>query len=264
MSDPHSPPDWARLAPHWDPARSSPGDAKAAEDALDAAEHTAERVAGGGIRAAVLGVNDGLVTNLCLILGVVGAATPAATVRLTGLMSLLAGALSMAAGEWVSVRSQLEVAESMDEALRRAWRSSPPVVFARFARALRGFGLDGRTARRAEEQVALGDEPVSVAGRVMFGVTPDTTGSPMVAAFSSFALFAVGAFVPLVPWFFGEGVAAVVGSAALTGAVSLLVGGMLAKQSERPVWAGALRQLAIVAAASAVTFALGRLAGTSL
>ncbi|ROO89210.1 VIT1/CCC1 family predicted Fe2+/Mn2+ transporter [Actinocorallia herbida] len=260
----NEPPDWSRLAPHWDPAKATPGDAQAAGDELDAAERTAERVAGGGIRAAVLGGNDGLVTNLCLILGVVGAATPAATVRLTGLMSLLAGALSMAAGEWVSVRSQLEVAESMDGALRRAWEHSPPVVFARFARALRGFGLDRRTARQAEEQVALGDEPVTVAGRVIFGVTPDTTGSPMTAAVSSFVLFAVGAFIPLVPWFFTEGVTAVVLSAALTGTASLLVGGYLAGQSDRPVWAGALRQLAIVAGASAVTYVLGMLAGTSV
>ncbi|WP_344830304.1 VIT1/CCC1 transporter family protein [Actinocorallia longicatena] len=256
--------DWARLAPHWDPATASEDDGRAAEHALDAAEKTAERVAGGGIRAAVLGVNDGLVTNLCLILGVVGAHTEASTVRLTGLMSLLAGALSMAAGEWVSVRSQKEIAESMDGDLRRAWELSPPAVFARFSRGLRGFGLDRRTARRAEEEVTLAGSGPTVASRVIFGVTPDDGGSPVTAALSSLLLFGVGAFVPLVPWFFTEGTAAVVLSAVLTGAASLAVGGFLGLQSDRSWWWTALRQLLIVALASAITYGLGALAGTAV
>ncbi|MFD4653155.1 VIT1/CCC1 transporter family protein [Streptomyces sp. NPDC058441] len=117
-------PDWSVLAPRWDPSdpsqRSMQGDA-VTETELGAVGRTARRVAGGGIRAAVLGINDGLVTNLCLILGLAGAHAGAGTVRLSGLASLLAGALSMAAGQWVSLRGQREIAGGMEDALHRAW-----------------------------------------------------------------------------------------------------------------------------------------------
>ncbi|MEV6208487.1 VIT1/CCC1 transporter family protein [Kitasatospora sp. NPDC051914] len=258
-------PDWARIAPGWDPETRTDRDDEAAEAELAAIGRTAGRVAGGGIRAAVLGVNDGLVTNLCFILGIAGAAVDAATVRLSGLASLVAGALSMAAGEWVSVRGQREVAQGMENTLREAWRHSPPVVMAHLARSLRERGLDAETAVRATRGVVSAGRtarPTSL--RILFGVSVQDAGSPAVAAVSSLLLFAVGALVPLVPWFVTEGGAAVTASAVVTALASLAVGAALGLGSGRSAVLTALRQLLIVAAASAVTYGLGTLAGDAV
>ncbi|MFG2863597.1 VIT1/CCC1 transporter family protein [Streptomyces sioyaensis] len=256
-------PDWSVLAPRWDPSqRSVQGDA-VAEAELAALGRTARRVAGGGIRAAVLGVNDGLVTNLCLILGMAGAHASAGTVRLSGLASLLAGALSMAAGEWVSLRGQREIADGLEDALHRAWTYSPPVVLAHMAQGMRDRGLDAETATRASWGVATAKRTTrETALRILFGVSAEEGGSPMVAAVSSLLLFAVGAFVPLLPWFFTAGGPAAATSAAVTALASLAVGAVLGIGSgrRRVAWTAA-RQLLIVAAASAVTYALGALGG---
>ncbi|WP_016906275.1 VIT1/CCC1 transporter family protein [Streptomyces xiaopingdaonensis] len=255
---------WHQLAPDWDPAtRTADADAHAAAT-LDEANRTAQRVSHGGIRAAVLGVNDGLVTNLCLILGIAGASADSATVRLAGLASLLAGALSMAAGEWVSVRSQVEVAESMERALHRAWLLSPPTVLGRLSARMQGGGLDRPTAQRASRSLlAAGMRTRNSQVWVLYGVTPGDVGSPLVAAVYSLLLFVVGAFVPLLPWFLTSGGAALAGSMVLTGLASLGVGGVLGWQAGRAVWT-AVRQLLIVTAASAVTYLIGELAGTTV
>ncbi|MFF7209559.1 VIT1/CCC1 transporter family protein [Streptomyces sp. NPDC008238] len=256
-------PDWSVLAPRWDPAgRSAEGDA-AAEAELAAPARTAHRVTGGGIRAALLGVNDGLVTNLCLILGIAGASAAPGTVRLTGIASLLAGALSMAAGEWVSVRSRREIAGGMEDALHRAWTLSPPVVPAHMTRRMRDRGLDKETAVRASRGIVVARRTTrQTTLRILFGVSAQEAGSPMVAAVSSLLLFATGAFVPLVPWFLTSGTGAVAASAAVTALASLLVGAVLGSGAgpRKAAWTAA-RQLLIVAAASAVTYFLGVLGG---
>lgn len=257
--------DWAKLAPGWDPASRTEDTDTEAEAALDGIEKTARQVAGGGIRAAVLGVNDGLVTNLCLTLGVAGAATGAGTVRLSGLASLVAGALSMAAGEWVSVRSQVEVAQGIEKDLHRAWHLSPPVVLGRLARSMRQHGLDAETAERASEGVVSAKRTASKdSARILFGVNSDDAGSPVIAAVSSLLLFMVGAFVPLAPWFVTEGGTAVLWSASLTAVASLFVGGYLGVGSGRGPWWGAARQLLIVAVASAVTYFVGDVFGAAV
>ncbi|WP_345696059.1 VIT1/CCC1 transporter family protein [Kitasatospora terrestris] len=263
--DPAAGPDWAVWAPEWDPAGRSAEDDALAEEELTAIGRTAGRVAGGGIRAAVLGVNDGLVTNLCLILGVAGASVDAGTVRLSGVASLVAGALSMAAGEWVSVRSQWEVAHGMEDALHRAWHRSPPVVMTHLARRMRERGLDAATAAKATRGVVQHRRTARETSlRILYGVSASDAGSPVVAAVSSLLLFAVGALVPLLPWFFTEGGTAVAWSAGLTAAASLAVGASLGYGSGRgAVWA-AVRQLLIVAMASAVTYGVGEVAGTAV
>ncbi|MGW4650573.1 VIT1/CCC1 transporter family protein [Kitasatospora sp. NPDC004289] len=257
-------PDWDVLAPHWRPELRSERDDAAAERELAGMRATAERLAGGGIRAAVLGVNDGLVTNLCLILGVAGAAAEAGTVRLSGLASLVAGALSMAAGEWVSVRSQSEVARGMEGSLREAWRLSPPVVLGHLTASLRERGLDRETAVRASRGVVTGRSASETSTRILYGVSAKDAGSPMVAAVSSLLLFAVGALLPLLPWFFASGNGAVLASVVITAVASLVVGGALGRGSGRGAWRTAGRQLLIVALASAVTYGLGAVAGTSV
>ncbi|MFJ1708153.1 VIT1/CCC1 transporter family protein [Kitasatospora sp. NPDC088346] len=265
MTSPAGGPDWAVLAPRWDPAERSDAEDRAAEEELSAIGRTADRVAGGGIRAAVLGVNDGLVTNLCMVLGVAGASVDVGTVRLSGLASLVAGALSMAAGEWVSVRSQVEVARGMEDALQRAWRRSPPVVLAQLSGSMRARGLDPETAARASRGVvSAGRGARSTSLRILYGVSAQDAGTPVVAAVSSLLLFALGALVPLLPWFFTAGGTAVAASTALTALASLVVGGALGRGSGRSAAWTAVRQLLIVAVASAVTFGLGRLAGSAV
>jgi len=257
--------DWSALAPDWDPESRSPEADTDAEETLDEIKRTADRVAGGGIRAAVLGVNDGLVTNLCLTLGVAGAATDPGTVRLSGVASLVAGALSMAAGEWVSVRSQVEVAGGIEGSLKRAWRLSPPVVLSRLARSMQEHGLDAATAEKASRGVVSVDRTAAKdSTRILFGVGSDDAGSPVVAAISSLLLFAVGALVPLLPWFVTGGATAVMWSAAMTAVASLAVGGYLGVGSGRGPWWSAARQLLIVAVASGVTYAVGAVAGTAV
>ncbi|MFA3838996.1 VIT1/CCC1 transporter family protein [Streptomyces aureus] len=232
-------PDWSVLAPRWDPSQHSVQGDAGAETELGAVGRTTRRVAGGGIRAAVLGINDGLVTNLCLILGLAGAHAGARTVRLA---SLLAGALSMAAGEWVSLRCQREIAGGMEDALHRAWTHSPPVVLAHMAQGMRDRGLDVETATRASWGVATAKRTTrETTLRILLGVSVEGTGSPMVAAVSSLLLFAVGAFVPLLPWFFTAGGPAVAASAAVTALASLAVGAVLGIGSVVAGWPGPQR-----------------------
>jgi vacuolar iron transporter family protein len=231
----------------------------------DALTRKAAQVARGGARAGVLGVNDGLVSTLCLILGVAGADASASSVRLAGFAAMIAGALSMAAGEWISVRSQMDLFGGVLDELRRLLGRNPRLVLDRLVEKLREDGVAPDTARRLTSELPL-DGPVffRFASRTMFGVDPDDLGSPVTAAASSLVLFTIGALVPLTPWFIGEGTAAVVASAVATGAASLGVGAWIGwSAGGSPVRSG-IRQLAIVAFAAAVTFGVGALFGTAV
>jgi VIT1/CCC1 family predicted Fe2+/Mn2+ transporter len=233
----------------------------------DAAQLAARvsQVVRGGVRAAVLGVNDGLVTNVCLILAVAGANASRSNVRLAGFASLIAGALSMAAGEWVSVRSQVELFESLIARLERLVARNPRLVLDELAGHLEAAGFGRETARAASTELPL-DQPrfMRFASTVLFGINPDELGSPLTAAGSSMLWFATGALVPLLPWFFIGRPLAVWLSVVLTGAASLLVGGVVGRQSERGFALGAGRQLLIVVAAAAVTYGIGHLFGTAV
>lgn len=264
----------ATPAEHWElPARASPRgepvrvgadrrDADPRSDTIILAARAAQ-VARGGARAAVLGVNDGLVTNICLILGLAGADASAASVRLAGVASLIAGALSMAAGEWVSVRSQVELFRGLLAELRRLVDRNPRLVLDELATHLEQTGFGRDTARTAATELPL-DEPrfLRFCALTLFGVNSDELGSPATAALASMALFAVGASVPLVPWFFTSGVLATVISIVVTAFASMFVGAYVSRSSGRPFQAGAARQLAIVVAAAGVTYGVGRLFGT--
>ena len=225
----------------------------------------AEQVQRGGARAAVLGVNDGLVTNLCLILAVAGASATASSVRLAGFASLIAGAFSMAAGEWVSVRSQAQMAAGLVGELKRLIARNPRLVMDELTNQLidDGFGTD--TARKASAELPLDEERfLNFTSRTVFGVNPDELGSPYVAAFSSLALFSVGALIPLLPWFFAHGTPAAACSVVLTAIASLLVGGLVSWTAGNSAVRGASRQLLIVVLASAVTYGIGKLFGTAI
>lgn len=231
----------------------------------------------GTFRAAVFGANDGLVSNLALVLGVAATGMEPHVVLLTGISGLLAGALSMAAGEWVSVRSQRELldasipdpdahqavpdldvdanelalvfrarGESEEEAERHAKQ-----VFARLAKP--ATGESGAIAVRA----ALGGPESDGAG--------DQVGTPTKAALSSFMFFAVGAFFPLIPYLLGmTGLAAIVVAAVIVGVALLFTGGMVGILSGQSPLPRALRQLVVGFGAAGVTYLLGWLFGTSV
>ena len=244
-----------------------PIDARVGDAASDTAalRRKAQQVQRGGARAAVLGVNDGLVTNLCLILAVAGASATASSVRLAGFASLIAGAFSMAAGEWVSVRSQAQMAEGLVSELKRLIGRNPRLVLDELTDQLIDDGFASDTARRASTELPLDEDHfLKFTSRTVFGVNPDELGSPFVAASSSLALFSVGALVPLLPWFFAHGTPAAAWSVVLTAVASLVVGGLVSWSAGNSAIRGGGRQLLIVVLASTVTYLIGRLFGTAI
>lgn len=248
------------------PARVGPArpDVDRSADAAALAQRAAQ-VTRGAARAAVLGVSDGLVTNVCLILAVAGADADASSVRLAGFASLLAGALSMAAGEWVSVRSQVDLYSGLIGELRRLVDRDPELILDEVTTRLEQAGFGRATAQLASTELPL-DEPrfLRFTAANLFGIDADELGSPMTAAGSSLVLFAIGAFVPLAPWLFSEGTAATVTSVALTAIASVVVGAVVGQLSDRPRSTGALRQLSIVALSSAVTYGIGSVFGATV
>ncbi|HET9771667.1 MAG TPA: VIT1/CCC1 transporter family protein [Acidimicrobiia bacterium] len=248
------------------PARVGP-QSEAGDPHADAAELEARIVAvvRGAARAAVLGVNDGLVSNVCVILAVAGADASRSSVRLAGFASLIAGALSMAAGEWISVRSQVELFEGILGRLRELVRRDPELILDQLTDRLEAAGIARDTAQKASTELPL-DEPrfLRFSANALFGMNPDELGSPMTAALTSLVYFAAGALVPLVPWFLTEGSAAKLASVAFTAVASLAVGAVVGRSSDKPPLPAALRQFAIVVAASAVTYGIGSVFGTAV
>ncbi|HEU5033518.1 MAG TPA: VIT1/CCC1 transporter family protein [Mycobacteriales bacterium] len=231
-------------------------------DAQELTERVAQ-VAGGAARAAVLGVSDGLVTNVALILGVAGANASAASVRLAGFASLIAGALSMAAGEWISMRSQVEIYRGVLAEINQLVQRNPRLVLDELTDRLEAAGFGRTTAQLASTELPL-DEPrfQRFTARTVFGLDPDQLGSPLAAAGSSLLLFAVGALVPLLPWFWlADGLATAV-SVAATAVASAIVGAYVSRSGGRGSAVGALRQVVVVAAAAAVTYGIGTAFGS--
>jgi len=219
----------------------------------------AAEVQRGTARAAVLGVSDGLVTNVSLILGVAAAEATPAVVRLAGLASLVAGACSMAVGEYVSMRAQVELLEGLLMEEARRLRENPEDARAELEQFIVRAGVSRRTARQASRELARDPAHALATYARSMGLNPDELGSPWAAAFSSLLTFAGGALLPLVPWFFGSGPKAQLASLLLAGAASLGIGTILARLSGRR-WAWpALRQLLVIALAAGATVLVGRL-----
>ncbi|MFN0091534.1 MAG: VIT1/CCC1 transporter family protein [Acidimicrobiales bacterium] len=259
-------------APPAAPTRSGPrGRIRIAPRPSDAAADAAElqrkvsQVSRGAVRAAVLGVNDGLVTILALILALAGAAASVDAVRLAGVASLVAGAFSMAAGEWVSVRAQVDLYTGVLGELRQLVSRNPKVVLETLEERLERFGMDTPTAQRASTEIGLDEELfLSFTARTVFGVVDEELGSPFVSAASSFVLFSLGALLPLVPWFFTEGAAGVAWTVGLSSVSAAVVGGYISSSAGTARWRGALRQLTIVALAAGVTYGIGLAFGATV
>jgi len=224
--------------------------------------HHHRDVRGGGARAAVFGISDGLVTNVSLVLGMAGASPGASIVRLAGVAGLVAGSFSMAAGEYLSMRAQRELMERELEVERRALSDNPRAEAAELRSMYVRRGIEpGVASDMANEVMQNPDLALETHAREELGITEQSLGSPWQAAAASFITFAIGAFIPLLPWLITSGTLAVVLSVVLSGIAALAVGAGLAVFTERPVVPSALRQLAVTAVAAAVTFGVGRAIG---
>lgn len=223
----------------------------------------AAQVQRGGARAAVLGVNDGLVSTVCIVLGVAAAGGDQSAVFLAGFAGLIAGSISMAAGEWISVRSQVELFEGILRDLKRMIRSDKKLLEDNLTEHFRGDGYSAKTAVDATTQIAKDKTKFyeTYASEVI-GMNPDELGSPWVAAGSSMALFTLGSLAPLLPWLFAGGTSAMIWSVSLTAIGGLIAGAFVAYSSGRSLWFGAVRQFLIVLLASAITVLVGNLFGT--
>ncbi len=220
---------------------------------------------GGNLRAAVFGVNDGLVSNASLILGVAGASGDSQVIVLAGAAGLLAGAFSMAAGEYVSVRAQKEFYEYQIGLEREELDQYPQEEAAELALIYEAKGLPHDEARRlADALISDPDKALDTLAREELGLNPEELGSPWAAALSSFFAFTLGAFVPLLPNLLFAGEAALHGTI-IASVVSLFgVGATLSLFTGRPAWRGGLRMTLIGALAGAATWAIGRALGVAL
>jgi VIT1/CCC1 family predicted Fe2+/Mn2+ transporter len=221
--------------------------------------------ASGNLRAAVFGANDGLVSNASLIVGVAGATGGGRAVLISGVAGLLAGAFSMAAGEFVSVSSQLEMLEHQIAAERDELAQYPKEEAAELSLIYQARGLPQQDADRiAERIVATPAYALDALVREELGLDPASLGSPFGAALASFASFSAGALVPLVPFLVARGPLAPLASAALTAAALFSLGAAISLFSGRGAARGGLRMLLIGAAAAAATFLIGRVLGVAI
>jgi vacuolar iron transporter family protein len=224
------------------------------------AHHQHRDVGGGWLRPAVFGAMDGLVTNVSLIAGVGGGGGSRHTLLLAGLAGLSAGALSMAAGEFVSVSSQNELVDSEVRKERFELEHNPEAERRELASVFRQRGVDATLAEEVARQVSSHlDQALRVHVREELGVDAQALPSPVTAAAASLVTFAVGALVPLIPYLLGF--SSLAAALVLAAVVAALGGGLVAWFTARPVWRGAVRQLLLAGAAASVTYGIGSLVG---
>ncbi len=222
-------------------------------------------LAGGNLRAAVLGANDGLVSNLSLVMGVAGGASDPTIVLLAGIAGLLAGAFSMAAGEWISVSSQADVYRHLIRRAFAVFHESPVRQERTLADIYHSKGLTeaeaGVVARRI---MANPDVALDTMAREGLGLDPSSLGSPFGAAASSFVAFSLGAVIPIVPYLLDFGSMTLTLSALCSAVALVVVGALVAAGSGRSVLWGGTRMLLAGGVAAAVTFGIGSLIGVAL
>ena len=229
-------------------------------------EQTAELGKSGSLRAGIFGVNDGLVSNVALIMGFAGADQPKSVILLAGISGLLAGAFSMGAGEYISMKVQREVLERMLHLEAHELHGDPEGERDELAALYRAKGLSADLADRVAAELSR-DPAVALDthAREELGIDPqEGLGNPWAAAISSFLTFCVGALVPLIPFFFVAGARGTAISASLTAVALLVVGALTARLTGRSVFVSSARQLAVGASAAAVTFLVGTLIGVSV
>ena len=220
---------------------------------------------GGNLRAAVFGVNDGLISNASLIMGIAGATSDNALILLSGVAGLVAGAFSMAAGEYVSMRSQREMYEYQIGLEREELDQYPEAEAEELALIYQERGLPREEALSVARKIVSDPErALETLAREELGLNPNDLGSPWGAAVSSFFSFAVGAAIPLTPYLLAGGNASFVSAIAATGISLFAVGATLSLFTGRGMLYSGARMLAIGAAAGGFTYLTGRLLGVTL
>ncbi len=223
-------------------------------------------VSGGNLRATVFGINDGLVSNAALVMGVAGSGAAPSIVLMTGAAGLLAGALSMAAGEYVSVRSQRDMYEYQIALEKEELAEYPEEEAEELALIYQARGMDLEQAR-AFARALLGnpDHALDVLAREELGLNPDDLGSPLGAASSSFLAFALGAVMPLLPFLIGLPAPSVMGwTIGITAVALAAVGLLISLFTGRNAWLGAARMVAIGGGAGVIAWLVGSWLGVAL
>ena len=223
-------------------------------------------VGGNALRAAVLGANDGLCSNLALVTGVAGASTSSHAILVTGIAGLLAGACSMALGEWVSVTSSRELAERELRVEREELAAAPEEEREELQLIYEAKGIPKDEARQLSQRL-LDDRgaALDVLAREELGIDPaELGGSARIAATTSFLLFAFGAMFPVLPYVFAAGTTAVIASLVVSSLALFGIGAAITLFTGRPVWRSGGRQTVLGLAAAGLTFGLGHLLGTAL
>jgi vacuolar iron transporter family protein len=220
---------------------------------------------GGALRATVFGVNDGLVSNFSLVMGVAGGTSNKSIVVLAGVAGLVAGAFSMASGEWVSVRSQRELYENELRIEEQELAAFPEEEREELELIYQAKGVDPAEAKALVDNImSRPDVALDTLAREELGLDPGTLGSPWVAAGSSFAAFATGAFLPVLPFFFSSGVVAVVTSAVLSVLALFAVGSAISVFTGRHAGRSGLRMAVIGVLVATATFLIGKLVGVGV
>lgn len=225
-------------------------------------EHEHADVTGGWLRPAVFGASDGLVSNFALIAGVTGGSDDSGVVLLAGLAGLAGGALSMAAGEYISVRSQAEQAEGEIEIERLELERRPKAEERELAQMYVAKGLDQDLARQVAAQLSRNPAmALDVHVREELGIDVSDLPSARLAAASSFVSFAIGAAVPVLPYLFGAQGA--LPSLIVTLLGLFVCGAFVTRVTHRSWWYGGVRQVLVGAAAAAATYGIGSAVGTT-
>lgn len=221
---------------------------------------------GNALRAAVLGANDGLVSNASLVMGVAGAELAGRSILITGLAGLLAGSLSMALGEWLSVQSARELYQEQIRIERDELLAAPEEEAEELALIYQAKGLPVEQARALGLRLVQDHETaLDTLAREELGIDPEELGgSAWEAAVTSFLLFSLGAIVPVFPYFFAAGSTALIASVILSVLALFAIGAAITLITGRSALQSGLRQVLFGVAAAAITFAVGRFVGTSL
>ena len=223
-------------------------------------------VGGNALRAAVLGANDGLCSNLSLVMGIAGATTQSNVILVTGGAGLIAGACSMALGEWISVTSAKELAERELRTEAAELAAAPEEEREELELIYQAKGIAKAEAKQMSEAV-IADQgaALDVLAREELGLDPeDLGGSPWTAAATSFVLFAIGAIIPLAAFLFASGFTAIAISAGMSALALFGIGAVITIFTGRPALASGLRQLVLGLAAAGLTFGVGHLLGVAV
>ena len=229
--------------------------------------HSGHRPVSGGLaRAAVFGINDGLVSNVSLMLGFAGSGVDSSVVRLAGLAGAIAGGISMAAGEWISVSAQNELIQREVAVERHELASNTVAETAELASMYEDHGISPGTARAAAEDVMASPEmALRVHTREELGVDPHDLPSAFRAAAISLVCFLFGALLPVIPWFTGaSGLAPAAITVSIGVVAAAFVGAAIGRFAERSIPKSIVRQIVIVLVACAVTYSIGELVGVNV